>query len=105
MKKYSMATLTIEEVAEMIRNGDDSHNNQVRVGCDGYVYLSQDIIGAENIDDVLFRFESFDAGNDYVGVRAANDAVFIERLYRALVANWPRPKWTYIDDWNMDGAY
>lgn len=105
MKKYSVENLTIDDVRELLANGDDKYDNQIRVDKAGFVYLSQDVVGAVDIDDLAFRFESFDAGNDYVGEDASKDSVFVERIYKALKGNWPNPKSTYIDDFNIEGMY
>lgn len=77
----------------MISNGDDSHNNQVRVALDGKVYLSQDITGLTDIDGLKFRLETFIAGNGYVGPEATQNAELIGSLHRKLKANWPKPKY------------
>lgn len=99
-KRYNILTITISDLKELIANGDDRHDNQIRVTKDGQVFLSQDIVGADNIENIAFRFESFDAGNDYVGQQASEDDEFINGLYNALKQNWndncPR---TYIDCW------
>lgn len=99
-KKYNILTFTISDLKELIANGDDNHHNQIRVTKDGQVFLSQDIVGADNLENIAFRFESFDAGNDYVGQQASQDDEFINGLYNALKQNWnnncPR---TYIDCW------
>lgn len=102
MKSYDMRELTLDDVKELIKNGDDNHNNQIRVTKNGQLYLSQDVVGAENIDGLLFRFETFDANNDYVGLNASLDDRFINRIYQALKDNWKNPKSTYVDDWNYE---
>ena len=102
MKLYDIRALTEDDVRQMISAGDDSHMNQIRVSKSGEVYLSQDIVGAIDIDDLRFRFETFDAGNGYVGNKAANDRKYIDRLYRTIIANWNNPACgTYIDIWEQ----
>lgn len=68
----------------------------------GMVYLSQGIFGADQLDDVLFRFESFDAGNDYVREAATQDDNHIKPIFNALKWNWSNgcPK-SYIDDYGV----
>ena len=39
--KYNIQTLTRDELVELIKNGDDNYDNQIRVTEDGYVYLSR----------------------------------------------------------------
>lgn len=100
MKKYNINTLSIENVRELIKNGDDSHNNQIRVTKTGEIFLSQDIVGAVDIDNLAFRFESFDARNGYVGLEASQDDEYIHRIYNTLKKYWKTPTETYIDNWN-----
>lgn len=100
MKRYNINTLSVDDVREIIRNGDDNHNNQIRVSKTGEVYLSQDIVGAIDIDNLAFRFESFDAHNNYVGIKASKDDDYIHRIYRTLKKHWKEPSGTYIDNWN-----
>lgn len=100
MKVYSIRTLTVDNVKEMISQGDDNHRNQIRVTKSGEVFLSQDIVGASQIENLAFRFESFDAHNDYVGSRASADEAFIKKIYDALKYHWEHGGRTYVDDWN-----
>ena len=102
---FKIHDLTLEKVRAMLAEGDDRHDNQIRVKLDGTVYLSQDVVGAEDIDNLAFRFDTFDAYDDYVGENAAKDDTHVTRIYKALQANWPNPKRTYIDDWNCEGIY
>lgn len=95
---YDINTLTIDDVRDMIAAGDDTHDNQIRVTQAGEVYLSQDIVGADSIGNLRFRFETFDAGNGYVGPGAAANDEYISRIYRNLIGNWKDGKWgTYVD--------
>ena len=100
MKRYKVDTLTMDQIRELIANGDDTHNNQIRVDKSGYVYLSQDIVGSEAIDNLCFRLESFDAYNGYVGPKAANNLEYISSLYHVIRKNWPNPCSSYIDYWD-----
>lgn len=101
MKIYDMNMLSMDDVRDLIKNGDDNHNNQIRVTKSGELYLSQDIVGAVNIDGLAFRFETFDIHNGYVGLKASRDDIFISRIYKALKDNWENPGRTYVDDWNF----
>ena len=95
---YNINGLTIDDVRKMIAVGDDTHDNQIRVTQDGQVYLSQDIVGAESIGNLRFRFETFDAGDGYVGPDAAADDEYIKCIYRNLIGNWKDGKWgTYVN--------
>jgi biopolymer transport protein ExbD len=101
MKYYDVYNFTIDELKEMIANGDDKHFNQIRVTKDGKIYLSQDVVATQALDNIMFRFETFDAGNDYVGVRASEDSEFINRLYRTIMKRLAKGEKgdTYIDVW------
>lgn len=90
-------TLTLAGLRDLIASGDDTHDNQLRVRENGEVFLSQDV-GADNLAGIAYRFETFDAGNDYVGPNAAADSVHIERLYRALKAYSDNHS-SYVDRW------
>ena len=73
IKAYDIRTITLGQFRLLIACGNDSRNNQIRVTKSGMVYLSEDIVGAERLDDVAFSFETFLAHNGYVGVAAAED--------------------------------
>ena len=89
-----------KEFTQLIAEGDDQFDNQIRVTNDGYIYLSRGIVGAENLDGIAFRLESFDAGNDYVGIEASKDEEHVTLMYRAIKDNWKSDqRRTYIDDW------
>ena len=93
---YNMKTLTREQLVDLIRSGDDSHDNQIRVSNDGTIFLSR-TVGAENIEGLRFRLETYDAGNGYVGVDAAKDDDYIDKLYDGLVKAWNDNRTGYID--------
>jgi hypothetical protein len=88
VKAYDIRTITLEQFRMLIACGHDTHNNQIRVTKSGMVYLSEDIVGAEQLDDVALCFETFSAHNGYVGVRAAEDDRYVMLLYYALKGNW-----------------
>lgn len=101
-RRYDVKTLTVDEFRELIANGDDTHSNQIRLTKDGEVYLSQDVVGAKELENIACRFETFDRGNGYVGEAASknDDAVL---MYNALMKNWNKgcPK-TYLDTWRIE---
>ena len=101
-KRYNINTFTIEEFRELIANGDDSHHNQIRVTKSGEVFLSQDVTGAQNIEDIAFRFETFNRHNGYIGEEASKDDDVI-LMYNALIKNWGKgsPR-TYLDTWRIE---
>ena len=49
------------------------------------VYLSEDIVGGDSLDDIAFRFEIFDAHNNYVGEAASKDDNHIKPIFNALI--------------------
>lgn len=96
--KFDIQNMTEDDVKLMIHNGDDSNENQIRVTKNGLVYLSQ-IVGNNATEGLKFRFETFDANNNYVGPAAANDAHYIHRLYLALKRGWESSNVSYLDIW------
>ena len=88
IKAYDIRTITLEQFRILIACGNDSHNNQIRVTKSGKVYLSEDIVGSEQLDDVALSFETFSAHNGYVVVKAAEDNSHVIPLYYALIGNW-----------------
>lgn len=92
--------MTIEEFTQLIADGDDKHDNQIRVSQNGMVYLSQDVVGADDLEGVAFRLGTFDEGNDYVGKNASQDKQFVNKMYLAIKKNWKDgcPE-TYVDPW------
>lgn len=68
----------------LIKNGDDSHDNQIRVTKDGMIYLSQDVVAADNLENIIFRLETFDSGLDYVGKAASEDNNLIKNFIMLL---------------------
>jgi len=88
IKAYDIRTITLEQFRMLIACGNDRHNNQIRVTKSGMVYLSEDIVGSEQLDDVALSFETFHAGGGYVGVKAAEDDSHVIPLFHALKRNW-----------------
>ena len=88
--------LTVKSVAQLLASVDDSANRQLRVDVNGFAYISSDV-GSENLQGVLFRLETWCEGNDYVGSAAAQDEVWVSRIYNALKSNWPQPSSSYVD--------
>ena len=82
MRMCDTRNITLNQLRKLIASGDDRHDNQIRVSKNGMVYLSQDIVGADQLEDVAFRFETFDSGNDYVGKEASEDDDHVKPIYR-----------------------
>lgn len=90
------AQLTYQNVAALIGSVKDDQHWQLRVTKDGLAYLS-DIVGADDIEDLSFRMETWCTGNGYVGLNAAQDEAWVVKVLKDLQENWPKPKSTYID--------
>lgn len=87
---------SFQEVRKLLESKDDSEHRQLRVTSAGIAFLSDDV-GAENIDDLCFRFETWTAGNGYCGEVAAADDKYVVSIQANLNDNWPNPKDSYID--------
>jgi len=87
---------TQNDVAQLLASGDDSTHTQLRVANSGIAYLSKDV-GSDNLGGVALRFETWVAGNSYVGQDAGADDAWVGRIYNALKENWPNPKHSYLD--------
>lgn len=87
---------TIDAVRRLLGSKDDSQNRQLRVTKRGLAYLS-DEVGAQKIDHLAFRFETWIAGNGYCGLEAVKNDKWVASVFEDLKENWPNPKSTYID--------
>ncbi|WP_395602919.1 hypothetical protein AB4P97_08250 [Pseudomonas sp. A1230] len=90
--------LSRQSVKQLIASVDDSTHVQLRVTVDGIAFISTTDVGNQNTDNLLFRLETWCAGNDYVGLKAASDADWVEQVFQDLANNWPTPKSDYIED-------
>lgn len=88
---------TLEAVRALIASKTDSDNTQLRVTKDGIAYLSTESVGGANIQNLHLRFETWMAGNDWVGAGAASDKNWVNRIYKALHSNWPTRTNSFID--------
>jgi hypothetical protein len=88
--------LSLEAVSSLLRSKDDTQHRQLRVTKEGIAFLP-DQTGSDSIDNLLFRFETWCAGNGDCGEEAASDIDHVRRVHANLKDNWPRPKSTYID--------
>lgn len=87
---------TIGNIKKLIASKDDSEHRQLRVTKSGIAYLS-DEIGADNIDGLAFRFETWSQGNGYCGVSASSVDSWVADVFNWLNENWPNPSGSYID--------
>lgn len=86
----------ISAVRALIQSKDDSRDRQLRVNRVGEAYIS-DIVGNQELDDVKFRFETWIAGNDYSGEKAAKDEDWVSRIFNALKKNWEEGYEGFVD--------
>lgn len=97
-KKINIHNITETIFKEMLANANDEISHQLRVDWEGNVFLST-ITGAKEIDDVKFRWESWDAGNGYVGPRAASDDEYVKHSIESLQKCWKDDVRGYCDDY------
>ena len=90
------SAFTLDNFRLLIASGNDSVATQIRVTKGGVLFLSVDVT-RDNVDELLFRLESFVANNGYVGPEAAKDDKLVKRLYKCVKANYPDPISEYID--------
>lgn len=90
---------TKEQLRELLRHCDDSASHHVLwVKRNGDVELSrigedQTSAGFEHAHpEMQVRFETFQAGNEYVGPEAADDEEWVSELFENLIAKWSQAK-------------
>lgn len=84
------------DLKRLLSNANDCISHQVRVDLSGDVFIST-ITGADEIDDLKFRFESWDAGNGYAGPRAASDQEYVNSLLSSIKKCWEEDVRGYCD--------
>ena len=89
--------LTQDSVRRLPASVGDRTNTQLRVTKAGIAFISIKHVGADAIDDLAFRLETFGAGGDHVGPAVAQDPEWVNRIYQVLKDNWPTPSSSYID--------
>lgn len=94
---YNINTIKLYEFKNMIANADDRKNNQLRVDESGEVYISHLNVGAKDISDLRFRWETYGAYNGYVGPKIASDSDYMEEEYKALKKDWQHGRKGYVD--------
>jgi len=83
----SIGPATYASVQALIASSDDRVHRQIRVAWDGRVYVS-DVIGNLDLDSCRFALPTFCAGTDYLGIKAASDQGFVERVMNTLNYAW-----------------
>ncbi|KMM83285.1 hypothetical protein SAMN04490203_2995 [Pseudomonas taetrolens] len=89
--------LTIAAVRQLLASASDDVHTQLRVTKAGIAYISAGVVGGVDIENLLFRLETWAAGSGYVGKIAASDEVWVMQIYNAINDNWPNPPFDYID--------
>lgn len=84
--------INVEDITEaiykdMLSNANDCISHQLRVDWSGDVYIST-ITGAKEIDDVKFRWESWNPGNGYTGPYAASNHEYVKKSVASLKKCW-----------------
>jgi hypothetical protein len=90
---------TVEQLRDLLRECDDRAGHHVLwVAKNGDVHVSRvpkdkTVIGfQEDKPEMQLRYETFEAGNEYVGPDAAEDEGWVNELFEALVKDWPKAK-------------
>lgn len=86
-KTINIKNITEAIYKDMVANANDCIAHQLRVDWSGDVYIST-ITGAEEIDDVKFKWEIWDPGNGYAGPCAASDYEYVRQSVASLKKCW-----------------
>lgn len=83
-------TPTKEQLVSTIHHGDDRISNSLILNVHGFFELRiRETISLEIQDPtIVVRNETFDSGNDYVGIDAAKDEILIDGLYASALELW-----------------
>ena len=85
---------TRNQLKETIAGGNDNHHNSLVIDINGMFKLIPLIDKSPSeLQSYPVRFETFQAGNGYVGYLASMDETFIEQTYKALLEDW----WLHLD--------
>jgi len=99
---------TLEELSSLLASCNDEEGHHILwVGRSGSVHITQlpeglTPIGFEQSKPELqFRYDTFQQGNGYVGIHAAQLKDYVERIFRSLQREWNNykdaPNPAYID--------
>jgi hypothetical protein len=95
---------TKEELRALLRACDDTAGSHILwISREGEVQIS--LLSHETAakwagrmgSKIQFRYETYGAGNDYVGENAANDDRYVSFLFEKLLKDWQEGKRGYID--------
>lgn len=99
-KTINIKNITEAIYKDMLANANDCISHQLRVDWSGNVYIST-ITGAEEIDDVKFRWGSWEPGNGYVGPRVASDHKYIKQSVVSMKKCWKEGFRGYCDYYDI----
>jgi hypothetical protein len=77
-----------DQLVEVIRLTDDSHNNFLSLDLEGRFAVIRHDEASWSRPTWAVRHETFGAGNNYAGPGAADDAEYMDELYRDMLAGW-----------------
>ena len=89
--------LTPDSVRQLLASANDTTMTELRVSKAGIAFIAPTQNGAGEAEGLAFRLETWMQGTGYVGPKAAEDDEWVERIYRVLKANWPKPTTPIID--------
>jgi hypothetical protein len=96
----NIESLTLKELAEIIKHGNTKRDNQLCVMNNGNVELHP-VTHPGEVENVRFYLGLFHPEDDLVGVDAAKDDDLIERLLRALNYYWHKGFSGSTDLWRV----
>lgn len=77
----------INQLVDVIRNGNDRVNNSLILNLDGKFELFENFINNKD-QNVVVRNETYIANNKYVGKEPSNDLIFINNIYLTMLKGW-----------------
>lgn len=90
---------TVEQLRALIRFCNDSAGNHILwIARNGEVKISRvpRELSPERFQqttpEMQLRYETFEAGNEYVGPEAADDEAWVSELFDTLLRDWPGAK-------------
>ncbi len=102
---YPIFSLTLNQVAKMINDGDDSLDNYIAVTHTGMVSLEDLTQYKDRNVEYRFYFDEFWARNGYVGDAAAKDVTHIVSIYKGILYAWKTGIEGLYDMWRADTKY
>ncbi len=79
---------TKKELVSVIAQSSDEQNNSLVLDLEGRFALVEASLARQKFVNVAVRYETFCAGNGYVGFGAARDQRFIHSTYSAMLEGW-----------------